>query len=415
MADFNTTVEITESSEDDYILLRHEGRDRKQKRDVFAAGISNARWRKDVNYEKGSIVVASDFQAYVALAASGVDFLQPEDPVANLGKWQLVVNKPDEYFINVPDDEVVSDGEEFLVNKSGETHKYDQDTLTASVANGRWVSTAQYKAGSEVVHGTEKYLALSDNTNVTPSFANRATWFKLKRYVDTTGMIHLYTSTLAPAGRLLKANGAVISRSQFPELFAKIGTIYGAGNGTTTFNLPDLRGEFMRFYDDGRGVDAGRGLGGVQMDSFKSHLHENTGSISSTNLGTKTSNTTGNHNHSGTVSSEGNHYHQTLSNATASPSSSSNITSANYIAKGTSGGGGFDEKYVLRAAGSPPSRGRSSTTGAHTHTLSINSNGNHSHTVNIGTHGHTLTLNNSATGSTETRPRNVALVAYIEY
>lgn len=395
MADFNTTVEITESSEDDYILLRHEGRDRKQKRDVFAAGISNARWRNDVNYERGSIVVASDLQAYVALAASGVDFLQPEDPVANLGKWQLVVNKPDEYFINVPDDEVVSDGEEFLVNKSGETHKYDQDTLTASVANGRWVSTAQYKAGSEVVYGTEKYLALSDNTNVTPSFANRATWFKLKRYVDTTGMIHLYTSTLAPVGRLLKANGAEVSRTQFPELFAKIGTIYGAGNGTTTFNLPDLRGEFMRFYDDGRGIDAGRGLGGVQMDSFKSHLHENTGSISNTNLGTKTSNTTGNHSHSGSANSSGNHRHS-----------------------GTLYGNGEDERRSHPSASDYTVTGRTYNTnyaGSHTHSLSINSNGNHRHTVNIGSHGHTLTLNNAATGGSETRPRNVALVAYIEY
>ena len=396
MADFTTTVEITESSEDDYILLRHEGRDRKQKRDVFAAGISNARWRNDVNYERGSIVVASDLQAYVALAANGVDFLQPEDPVANLGKWQLVVNKPDEYYINVPDDEVVSDGEEFLVNKSGETHKYDQNTLGASVSNSRWVSTAQYKAGSEVVHGTEKYLALSDNTNVTPSFANRATWFKLKRYVDTTGMIHLYTSTLAPVGRLLKANGAEVSRTQFPELFAKIGTIYGAGNGTTTFNLPDLRGEFMRFYDDGRGVDAGRGLGGVQMDSFKSHLHENTGSISNTDLGTKYTGTTGSHNHSGSANSAGNHRHR---NYDSDPNQEAGQD-----------GGGMDSGPSNTSSGA-----YTQYAGSHSHSLSINSNGNHSHTVNIGSHGHTLTLNNAETGGTETRPRNVALVAYIEY
>lgn len=392
MADFNTVVAITESDSDDYILLRHNGVDRKQTRDVFAAGISNARWRNDVDYEKGSIVVASDLQAYVALEASGVNNLQPEDPTLGLGKWQLVVNKPDEFYQNVPNDTQVSNGEEFLVNKSGVTKKFDQNTLGASVANSRWVSTATYSAGSEVTYGTEKYLALVNNTNVTPSFANRATWFKLKRYVDTTGSIHILTSTIVPEGRLLKANGAEISRSQFPELYAKIGTLYGAGNGTTTFNLPDLRGEFLRFWDDGRGVDPNRGLGSFQADQNRAHVHNNTGSISSTNLGTKTSNTTGSHSHSGTANSAGNHSHTYRAGA---------------------GEGHIYDYPAMHAANR--STQNTSTSGAHSHSLSINSNGNHSHTIIMGSHGHTLTLTNASEGGTEARPRNVALVAYIEY
>lgn len=72
----------------------------------------------------------------------------------------------------------------------------------------------------------------------------------------------------------LRANGATISRAIYAALFAAIGSTYGAGNGSTTFKLPDLRGEFLRGWDEGRGVDVGRTLGSWQADDFKSHTHE---------------------------------------------------------------------------------------------------------------------------------------------
>ncbi len=48
-----------------------------------------------------------------------------------------------------------------------------------------------------------------------------------------------------------------------------IGTTYGAGDGSTTFKLPDLRGEFLRGFDDARGVDIGRSLGSSQGDAIR--------------------------------------------------------------------------------------------------------------------------------------------------
>jgi len=71
----------------------------------------------------------------------------------------------------------------------------------------------------------------------------------------------------------LKANGAAVSRTTYAALFAEIGTTYGAGDGTTTFNLPDSRGEFLRGWDDARGIDAGRALGSWEIDEFKAHNH----------------------------------------------------------------------------------------------------------------------------------------------
>lgn len=86
------------------------------------------------------------------------------------------------------------------------------------------------------------------------------------------GAIIWYPSATPPNG-YLKANGAQVSRSVYADLFSVIGTSFGPGNGTTTFTLPDLRGEFIRGWDDGRGIDTGRAFGSFQADEFKSHEH----------------------------------------------------------------------------------------------------------------------------------------------
>lgn len=49
---------------------------------------------------------------------------------------------------------------------------------------------------------------------------------------------------------------------------------WGIGNGSTTFNVPDIRGEFVRGWDDGRGIDSSRRLGAAQADQLEQHLHE---------------------------------------------------------------------------------------------------------------------------------------------
>lgn len=86
------------------------------------------------------------------------------------------------------------------------------------------------------------------------------------------GAVSAFAQATAPAG-WLKANGALVSRSAYATLFAEIGVTYGAGDGSTTFALPDLRGEFVRGWDDGRGADIGRAFGTLQGDAFQGHVH----------------------------------------------------------------------------------------------------------------------------------------------
>ena len=86
------------------------------------------------------------------------------------------------------------------------------------------------------------------------------------------GEVVFFARHAAPTG-YLKANGAAVSRIAYSALFAAIGTTFGVGDGATTFTLPDLRGEFMRGLDDGRGVDPGRSIGSAQAQGLQSHDH----------------------------------------------------------------------------------------------------------------------------------------------
>lgn len=88
-----------------------------------------------------------------------------------------------------------------------------------------------------------------------------------------SGAVFYFAMTSVPTG-YLACNGSAVSRTTYAALFTAIGTTFGTGDGSTTFNLPDLRGEFVRGYDNGRGVDAGRVFGSAQADEIKAHTHD---------------------------------------------------------------------------------------------------------------------------------------------
>ncbi|MGY0794314.1 tail fiber protein [Azospirillum argentinense] len=100
----------------------------------------------------------------------------------------------------------------------------------------------------------------------TPTVAGKAVWNAGNCAV--TGAVLYFATSTTPAG-FLRANGAAISRTTYADLFAVIGTTFGAGDGSTTFNLPDLRAEFVRGWDDGRFLDPNRAFGSVQTENVR--------------------------------------------------------------------------------------------------------------------------------------------------
>lgn len=87
-----------------------------------------------------------------------------------------------------------------------------------------------------------------------------------------SGAVMPFAMNLLPDG-WLACNGAPVNRTTYAALFLAISTTYGVGDGSSTFNLPDLRGYFVRGLDNSRGIDTARALGSNQADAFKAHTH----------------------------------------------------------------------------------------------------------------------------------------------
>jgi microcystin-dependent protein len=86
------------------------------------------------------------------------------------------------------------------------------------------------------------------------------------------GAVMSFAMSAAPVG-WLPCDGSVISRTTYAPLFSAVGTTFGAGDSSTTFRVPDLRGEFIRGWAAGGVVDTGRVFGSSQTDELKSHTH----------------------------------------------------------------------------------------------------------------------------------------------
>jgi len=185
-----------------------------------------------------------------------------------------------------------------------------------------------------------------------------------------TGVILPYGASNAPNGWLL-CDGSAVSRTTFASLFAVLtanGTTfpYGSGDGSTTFNLPDLRGRFPRFNDSmgTQGVSGTPAAGAANRDTGRLFGSTQAQATAKNGLGATTSGSDGTHTHG--IPADRWKY-----NVTASGGAYQSVDSSN-----------------------------------------IGTNGTQSRTTdNVGSgHGHTLTVS----GDAETRPINISVNAIIK-
>lgn len=165
-------------------------------------------------------------------------------------------------------------------------------TLGKSYPDGSILQAVNNEPAGSAPAPLERSRNLSDVADKAVSRANLEVYSKTEtdQKMPTGGVVYFPRAT-APTG-WLKANGAAVSRTAYAALFAAIGTTFGAGDGINTFNLPDLRGEFIRGLDDGRGINTGRALGSNESDSIGPHRHKLRSGINGQNpqdLGTITS------------------------------------------------------------------------------------------------------------------------------
>ena len=109
--------------------------------------------------------------------------------------------------------------------------------------------------------------------NTTTEFEgyNGSAWCGLASGVPV-GTILAHAANTPPTG-FLECNGSNISRSTYATLFSTISTTFGVGDGSSTFALPDLRGQFIRGWANNGSTDASRVFGSTQTDQNKNHTH----------------------------------------------------------------------------------------------------------------------------------------------
>ncbi len=107
-----------------------------------------------------------------------------------------------------------------------------------------------------------------------------------------TGTILLYSVSSAPDGYLI-CNGATVSRSTYSSLFAVVGTTFGSGNGTTTFNLPNMEDRLPYGYKSGADIGTFGGSESVTLSTNNIPAHTHTGTTDSNASHTHTVTDTG--------------------------------------------------------------------------------------------------------------------------
>lgn len=245
--------------------------------------------------------------------------------------------------------------------------------------------------------GSQKITSLANGTAATDA----VNFSQLSQAVPI-GTMFDYGGSVAPTNYLL-CFGQAISRTTYADLFAVIGTTFGAGNGSTTFNVPDFRGRVSVGTDNmggsaaNRVTTAGSGINGAAAGQSGGSQNTSliTGNIPSHNhTFSDTSSSAGGHSHtfSDTTSSAGSHNH-TFSDTTSSGgvhAHTFNFISSSSIAALplTSGGESFGE--AVRTGGTPRSG-----------TISINDSSSHTHTVS-GTTSTAAAHTHSVSGTTST-------------
>jgi hypothetical protein len=171
-----------------------------------------------------------------------------------------------------------------------------QSRLSAAETRLSSAETRLSSAESRLTTAESSLFAATSRLSVVEALANALKTENLNQAAQITGLqaetvpagtVITYAAEALPAG-YLECDGSVVLRADYPKLFGAIGTAWGAGDGASTFNLPDMRGLFLRGWshafsslDPDRNTRIARATGGAsgdhvgsfQFDAFANHSH----------------------------------------------------------------------------------------------------------------------------------------------
>ena len=181
---------------------------------------------------------------------------------------RVIYKKPNGTVID--DIDPINEGLAALPDGSVTTPKLAAQAVTTDKLADQSVSTAKMASMPAYT-----ILANDDSTSLPPQTITATDTLSNILGPLLTGTIWTCAYSAADVASLwLVCDGRAISRTTYARLFAKIGTTWGSGDGSTTFTLPDFRNEFLRGADRDEALAVGHEVGTYQDDAFQGHRHQ---------------------------------------------------------------------------------------------------------------------------------------------
>ena len=119
---------------------------------------------------------------------------------------------------------------------------------------------------------------IADDSETSSEKSKKVKFSTLFNRIVPAGMVMPFAGSAAPTG-WLECDGSEVSRTTYATLFGAIGTVYGEGNESTTFNLPDYRGMFLRGYNNNRSDEWADPGADDRTDSGDGTVGDNVGTL----------------------------------------------------------------------------------------------------------------------------------------